>query len=244
MPGLGFVQANVAYYSVAGSGGNLPCAFTSHNIQGNIGIAWVANDDSSTPSGVTDTQGNTWYQMPGFSSNVGCSNIWVCPSLKAGANTVTAAGLTPYTTGSPNFIILEYEPPPCPQGTTGIQCMQPAIQGDTPFSGSSPQLFAGAIFKPSGGTWFSTLIAFIKCGPNSSSSTSRTWSITVPAYAISSGVRLQYAEPTGTATGAVADCVVPYPNVVNSILFGYSPGSPVVNNGETKLIYLLVNTIL
>ena len=239
MPGITYVQSNVAYYGVAGSGGNLPCAFLSANIKGNIGIAWIVTDDSTTTSGITDSNGNTWYQLPGLYTNLGNSEFWVCPSLNHGANTVTAAGLTGYTTGSPDLIVAEYLPPPCPLGSVGIQAFIPDPGGDYYY----PQLYATSQYQVSQGAWYHTLIAGIKCGTSGSSGTSRTWAMIPDPSQIAYGLRIQYNEPTGTSTGALADCTVPYPTTDNSINFTYTPSTPAVNAGETKIVMLLISTL-
>jgi hypothetical protein len=233
-----FYQSKVAYYGVAGSGGNLPAVFTSANGAGNIGLAWIVTDDATTTSGITDSQSNTWKRCPGYYSNTGNSEFWICTSLKAGSNTVTAAGLTSYGTGSPVLTIQEMIPPPCPIGSVGLYSFIPDPGGDN----FAPQQIETSQYSVNQGPWWACLIAAIKCGPNNSSATARTWSVTVPMVAVYTHLT-PYAEPSGTATGCLAMTVIPYPTTGNSIGFSYSPGAPVVNNGETKIIGMLISTV-
>src|ERR1700690_16296 len=129
MSGLTYVQSNVAYYGIAGSGGNLPCTFGAPNTQNSIGIVWISNDDSTPASGVTDSNGNFWYRMPGYYSNFGNSEVWVCPILASGPlNTVTVSGLSLASPGiSPEVVILEYAPAGCFPCNIGIQCFKASL---------------------------------------------------------------------------------------------------------------------
>ena len=78
MPGVSYVQSAVAYYGVAGrSGGSLPCAFGTPNAERGIGIAWITADSGAGPATCTDTQGNVWYEFPGYFTNSGFSTLYV-----------------------------------------------------------------------------------------------------------------------------------------------------------------------
>ena len=249
MPGLTWVQSNVAYYGVSGSGGNLPCAFASNNTQGNIGIAWISQDSSTPSSGVTDTNGNVWYQFPGYYSNFGNSEVWVCPILKPGPNTVTASGLSLAFPGiSPELVLLEYAPVGCAPCNVGIQCFVATHgpNGYFAYGMSSPALTIESRYNASGGAYYQTLVAFIKAQKWATTATARTWSVGLyPTYYVGNvpAVRQTYLDPTTLETGAVADCTVPYPHADNFITFSYSPGSPAVNSEETVLIGLLISTL-
>jgi len=239
MPGITIFQEAVSSYSTGGgSGGNLPCSFTSDNIQGNIGLAFILAD-SGTMTDVDDSNLNLWYQLPGFTTEVGFIAVWTCPILFSGANTITAHGLTESATGGPNLVIIEITPPPCPLGMVGIQCFQPNLQGDY----FDPQLEFSSTYLTTQGAFYHTLIAALKCGTTSSSGTVRTWSMTPNPNFIDFDIIIQYTEPTGTATGTVGFCTVPYPNMGNSVEFNYSPSTPVINPGETWLVGVLFSTV-
>ena len=243
MPGITFVQANVAYYGVAGSGGALPCAYGSPNVAGNIGIAWVTADAGAGPASCTDTKGNTWYGLRGYFTNSGFSTGFVCPNLKAGANTVTVGGLVAGTGGSqaPVLTVLEYAPPG--SGQVGIQ----ALQGGLGVNGVQgwiygPVLTFETLFAASSGPYYSTLIVFLSTTEADVSATARTWSIgSVPAGAGVSAVRIQYEDSGTLETGAVADCTVEnLPE--NFITFAFTPTTPALNGESVALIGLLFNT--
>ena len=256
MPGVTFVQANVAYYAVAGAALALPCAFPSNNTARNIGIAWITADTGSGPSGCTDTNGNVWYGLPGYFSNFGYSTLFVCPSLKPGPNTVTVTGLVAPIGGSqaPVLTILEYAPAGCFPCNIGFQVLQAALACNgvegTFYQGSA--LTMESMYNASGGVWYSTLLAFINTTSSDSSGIARTWSVALyPSYYVGvlPAVRIQY-EDTGTLeTGAVTDCTVGYPHALNFIEFQASPTPtppapyPGPNNQlYTAVIGLLIST--
>jgi hypothetical protein len=234
MPGLTWVQSNVAYYGVSGSGGNLPCAFGSANAERNIGIAWITADSGAGPATCTDTNGNVWYEFPGYFTNSGFSTLYVCPYLKAGPNTVTIGGLVPPSAPgaqSPVLTILEYAVQGCAPCGVGFQALQAALACNgvlgTWYQGSV--LTMESLYSASGGVWYHTLLAFINTTPADGSGIARTWQVNYfPAYYVGPvpSVREHY-EDTGTLeTGAVADSTVPYPYAKNFITFVPTPAPP------------------
>jgi hypothetical protein len=240
MPGILYIQSNSASAGSGSGAVNLPCAYTGPNSQGNLLLAWVVTDDATVPSSLTDTLGNTWSILPPYLSNLGTESWWVCPNCKVGANTVTANGLTYAATGGPNIAILEYQPPPCPVGTVGIQAFQPT---DAP-NAVAPMLGMTSVYGVSQGQFYHTLIVGLFDGIPATDGTARTWSATLDPNAIAGGLRVQFAEPSGaTRTGAVADSTVPYPYATNSLSFTYSPSSPAVGNDDTLPSGLLVTTL-
>lgn len=243
------VQSNVAYYGVAGSGGNLPCDFDEPNTQGNIGIGWVTADKGFGPSGIADENTNTWKSLQGYFTNVGYSTLFVCPSLKPGANVATVSGLVGGTPPSqaPVLTLLEYSPATLLNAAagivlTGIQALQAALNGNGELGFVfGPVLTMQGYFGASGATWYSTLLLFINTTSADATATARTWSVgAVPGYALDSGVRAHY-EDTGTLeTGAVLDCTIGSPDFSNSIKAAYAPGSPGLGNSSTVAIGLLL----
>jgi hypothetical protein len=256
MPGLIPVQANVAYYGVAGAANALACAFTNPNVSKNIGIAWITSDTGAGPSGCTDTLGNIWYALPGYFSNGGYSTLFVCPSLNPGVNTVTVAGLVPPISPrqSPVLTIMEYQPQGCYPCNIGFQVLQAALacNGINLSWYDGPVLTMQSMYSASGGVWYSTLIAFINTTSADASGIARTWSLAgFPGYyaGILPGVRVQYEDTGSLETGAVADCTIPYPYALNYIEFEASPTpapTPIYPSPNasiaTAMIGLLVST--
>jgi hypothetical protein len=238
MPGMTYIQSNVSYFNVGGIVNNLACPYLSNNAQGNIGVAFQNYNNGNVSSTISDTNGNIWYQLPIPLYNFGGIAIWICPSLKSGANIVTCTFLGTGTNRG-EFIVMEYQPPPCPFGQVGIQAFW-----WTPFVNYyDPQLNITSYYSVSQGPFWHTLIACVKCGPNSSSGVTRTWAATPSAFSIDYGLRIQYIEPGTDNSGAVADTTVAYPTKQNSLLFAGAPGTPPINSGETILAGVLLTTI-
>ena len=250
MPGVVPYQANAASAGTGGFPGsvNLSCAYTNPNIAGNIGIAWVTTDDSSAPAGLTDTNGNLWYPYPGFNTNLGTQSLFVCPVLKAGANTVTTSPLTISITGGPNLVVIELTPPPCPPGAVSFHAFNPPAGPDTGVGEGEVLLNYSSSFAVSRGAYYHTLIAFLYDGHSSGETTLRTWTIGAdlidfpPPHDIAGGLIQQFAEPAGYHSGAVGYSTVPYPYVRNSVTFQPSPSTPPVPMFATSITALLITT--
>jgi hypothetical protein len=241
MPGATYYQSTVAYYGVAGSGGNLPVTWTHANIAADIGLACFISTNGTGPSGVpTDGNSNLWYPEPAFSSGV-FIQWFVCPVLKQSSSpvTVTIPGCTADAYGGPILVLLEYSPPLCPIGAVAIHAFQPEGDAGT-FCG--PQLSAYENWNANMGAFYSTLIAVMydQEGPGG---TARTWSLaSTPATAIASGVRQTFIEPSSQSNGCVADCVVPYYASLNDFTFAYAPSSPVIDSGPQLHVVPIVIT--
>ena len=258
MPGVTYVQSVVAY--VAGTGSlTLSCTFGLPNTERNIGIAWITADEGAGPSGCTDTNGNVWYDLPGYFTNFGYSKLYVCPSLKAGSNTVTITGLVPTAipgSQAPVLTILEYKTQGCAPCQVGFQILQAALACNGIFG----TFYWGSVltmesrYNASGGTWYSTLLAFINTTSADTSGIARVWS--VPNFPPGSGFPTYYVGPvpdiretyedTGTLeTGAVADSTIGYPNDKNYITFLPTPAPlPPVYPGSNSQLYTVVIGLL
>lgn len=81
-----FVQQNQTYQTTP----TVTLAYTSNNAAGNFGIAWCFCAVGTLPGSITDTQGNTWCLGNQNQQTDNSLNCYICPNLKAGANTVTA----------------------------------------------------------------------------------------------------------------------------------------------------------
>jgi hypothetical protein len=111
-------------------------AYGSPNVAGNLLIAMIHVDVGfGTPTGVTDTQGNTWFQV-GI-SDVSISTIFYCPSARAGANTVNVA-LSSASNGSVSLAEYSGQLASHPVGTsvTPSGLTQPVTVINTPVPGS------------------------------------------------------------------------------------------------------------
>jgi hypothetical protein len=241
MPGATYVQSNIAQYATAGSGGSLPCAYLDPNASGNIGLAYLTGTEGETAATVTDSNGNTWYELPGTYLPTGYETWWVCPVLKAGANTVTAGtGLTESAAGNPTLVVIEFQPPPCPVGSCGIQTFQPALSGN-PF-GSNPVFGDVSEYSASQGAFYHTLIDALY-DTEGNGATPRTWAITVPAGALASGIVQQWSDPSGNGNGAIAYATVPYPALQNFVTFTPTPGTPAVDSRDLHLAAVLISAV-
>jgi hypothetical protein len=229
MPGVSCFQSNVAYYSVAGSGGDLPCAYIQPNGGGTIGLAWVTTADATTPSSVDDSNDNEWFLLQTYPSSLGTQTWWVCPVLNSGVNTVTAHGLTG-NNGGPNFVLLEYSPP-C--GGVSIMAFGAAALSS---------LVETAIYNASNGMWYYTLIAGLWYASNATESVIRTWDILVQGNALNYGVRQTLTMPGTNFTGLVADCTMPYPYPLNTISFNYTPFTPALGSDWVFPTGILLST--
>lgn len=238
MPGCTFIQSATSNYAGTGSGANMTCAYGSDNQVNNIGLAFVCADDSTPPSAMTDSQGNTWYSLRPYDTNVGWMQWWVCPLLKGGPNTVTItiAGTSGDSNGGPNLVVMEYQPPPCPPGSVGIHAFQPPLNIFWALF-RTPPFEQTTTYDVSSGTWYQTFVLaiFDKTG------TTRTWSVTLESYAIAGGVRQQFTEASGGNSGAIADGTIPYPNLVNNVAFSATPSTPATN---AHLAGVVLTTIL
>lgn len=240
MPGATFVQANSANYGDVGAGGDLPCAYTDPNGLGNIGLLWIVSEESEPPTTVTDTNDNTWYLLPSYTSETGFNVWYVCPSLHSGANTVTVSTCDESAFGGPTLVVLEFEPPPCPLGACGIQAMQPQVTG-SPFS--TVVLENSSQYSASTGQFYHTLIVALWDQTNGFSDTARTWSAVVPGDALGGGICIQFGQPSGNNTGVIAYAIVAYPAVANSVGFEPSPGTPAIDSREVKLSGVLISAV-
>ena len=237
MAGVTPVQDAVAYYGSSGSGGSLPCTYTSPNVSGNIGIAWLTADKGAGPSGISDTQGNSWLPFQGTFTEEGYSTLWVCPTLKPGANTVTVTGLVAGTSPSiaPVLTLLELAPPA--SGWVGIQ----GIKGPLEINLSGPPLTFEALFSSTQTPYTATLLAFIKTTTAGDAVGAKSWSIATPGGSLASGVIVTYTDTGLSITGAAAYCTVGN-SAENEITFSYSPSSPALPSGATFLIGILFNS--
>lgn len=242
MSGVTPVQSAAAYYGSAGSGGNLPCSYGSPNTANNIGVAWLTADTGSGPSGISDTQGNTWFYFQGTFTNGGYTTFWVCPNLKAGANTVTVGGVVAGTAPStaPVLVLLELAPPA--SGLVGIQAIKgPLGINNGGIYGDGPPLTFEALFSSTQSPYYSTLLAFIKTAQGGDGVGAKSWSITTPGGSLASGVIITYTDTGLGITGAVAYCTVEN-SAENQITFSYSPSTPALPGDGTILIGLLFNS--
>ncbi len=236
MPGVTVVQSNFASAGTSGFPGsiNLPCSYTSPNGLGNIGLCVVFADDANIPASLTDTNFNKWYLEPPYTSNIGNISFWVCPSLKAGANTVTANAMTISATGGPTLGVIEILPPPCPLGGVSINAFNPHSNN---YNWVTQGLIVNSEFNANIGVWYHTLFAAIFSAGDVAL---RTFSITPDPNAINASVIFEFDEPVGTNSGAVAFCTVPYPFSDNSIQFLPSPTTPIPVG--FNLVWLLMGT--
>jgi hypothetical protein len=103
--GLTYVQGN----SICNTGSDtLVLPYTSANTAGHLGVAFCFCQNGEAPSAITDTNGNTWCPIIPSGAELGQINCYVCASLKAGANSVSAVFPGVALGGSPNLHILEY----------------------------------------------------------------------------------------------------------------------------------------
>jgi len=242
MSGVTPVQSAAAYYGSAGSGGNLPCSYGSPNTANNIGVAWVTADKGAGPSGLSDTQGNTWFYFQGTFTNGGYTTFWVCPNLKAGANTVTVSGVVGGTAPStaPVLVLLELAPPA--SGLVGIQAIKgPLGINNGGIYGDGPPLTFEALFSSTQSPYYSTLLAFIKTAQGGDGVGAKSWSITTPGGSLASGVIITYTDTGLGITGAVAYCTVEN-SAENQVTFSYSPSTPALPGDGAILIGLLFNS--
>jgi hypothetical protein len=239
MPGVTVVQYAYGTYGALGALDKLPVPFASNNGIGNIGLAWVSsNEAGGIIGGITDSNSNTWEPFPGINLEDEFSQFWICSNLKFGANTVTANGCIPSSTGAPNLVILEIQPPPCPIGSTAIQ----GFEGDHSNDYLAPQLEIETNYSRSQGPFFHSLVVAIYNNTNSASNTARTWSMTAYVEAIAGGIVVQFQEHSGNNTCAIGIATVPYPYSQNSITYEYAPTTPTMQNQENLIIGALFGT--
>jgi hypothetical protein len=129
-------------------------AFVSNNTAGNLLVAMIHEVGSGpAPSSVTDSQGNTWYQLG--ASDINISTIFYCPSCLGGPNVVTVH--FPTSVGVNGSIsVAEYSGqfaahPVCTAVTPNSSSTQPTASIFTPVAGC---LIIG-LFSTNGGavTW-------------------------------------------------------------------------------------------
>ena len=107
---MNFVQSNSVYALTAdvtleyGVGPNASGPGVGPNTAGNLGIAWCFVEAGTTPSSITDSNGNTWCPFPYVQQSGYSMNVFICASLAGGSNTVTAA----FGYDTPSFHIAEY----------------------------------------------------------------------------------------------------------------------------------------
>jgi hypothetical protein len=240
MPGVTIVQFTSGNYGALGSGDNLPVPFTSDNSLGNILLAWITSNDGGGITGtVTDSNSNTWELLPGINLTDEFSEFYVCTNCKGGANTVTANGCIPSSTGAPNLVLVEIQPPPCPIGSTGIQ----AFWGDHQDNFLLPSLNLVTNYSTNQVQWYHTLIVGLYNNTNNDSNTARTWTSTPDPNSIAGITILQFSEFSGNNTGVIAFSTVPYPYSQNSVAYTYSPSTPPLDNDENLVIGILFSTL-
>jgi hypothetical protein len=100
-------MSDFAYLQSASQSGNTALAFPSSNIAGNIIVVAVGNNGVTA---VNDTQGNSYNLVVNTSQGSNVIQIWVALNINAGANSVTATGLTGSGYGS-SIAIIEYTVP-------------------------------------------------------------------------------------------------------------------------------------
>jgi len=231
MPGITIVQSAVGTYGALGSLDALPVAFTSDNSIGNILLAWVSSAEGGGLTGaITDSNGNTWELLPGVNLEDEFTEFYICTNCNAGANTVTAGGCIPSSTGGPNLVIVEIAPPPCPIGSTGIQ----AFCGDYRNQFVTATLSLTARYSANQGPWYHSLIVALYNNTNSESNTARTW--------VGGALIAQFPEFSGKNSGAIGYQTVAYPNSGSTVTFTPTPSTPALNPDENILIGVLFST--
>jgi hypothetical protein len=240
MPGISIVQANYGTYGALGALDKLPVPFTSGNSLNNILLAWVTGEEGSgITGGITDSNLNQYYLLPGINLEDEFAQFYVCPSCRAGANTVTANGCEPSSYGGPNLVIVEILPPPCPIGSTGIQ----EFQGEYGANQVSPSLGMTTRYNRSQGEWWHTLICALFNNTNNDSDTARTWTFNPDISAIAGAMILEFPEFSGKNSGAIGFSTVAYPNDLNTPSFSYSPSTPPIDTDENLVIGVLFSTL-
>src|ERR1700730_8762714 len=104
---IAFVQARSSTFPATGRSVSL--AFTSNNAAGSL-IIVMAGGINSSGAGVTDTNGNTYYQIYLDAVTYGAGNArgaWYAMNVAGGPNTVTV-GWTGTPTYSAGVCIAEY----------------------------------------------------------------------------------------------------------------------------------------
>jgi hypothetical protein len=243
IPVLG--QTTSGNYGTVGSGSSLPVSYPGANLEGNIGLAWIVGKGSGTGiTGLTSSNGNTWLPLPGISQGGGTglySQFWICARLKAGAETVTATGVTGSANGGPTLVLSEWQPPPCPPGSVGIQ----AFQGDGGIFAFDPALVFTSEWNENQGPFYHTLVVGLYNLSNGFSATVRTWTAT-PSTAALNGTPsdlIQGGEPTGDNTFDLSWSLVPYTISQNLVTYTYAPSTPVVQPHENTLIGVLFSSL-
>lgn len=118
-PNIKLVQSSGSFATFS-SVSTFAQAYPFPNTSGNLGVAIVneSTTGASAINSVTDTQGNTWFKA-GL-DDILVSTIFYCPSLKAGANTVSA-NLAGTSTGG--ISVAEY---------SGILAAHPVANANSP----------------------------------------------------------------------------------------------------------------
>lgn len=238
------VQRNNAIAGVASFPGaiNLPCAYPGPNNSGNVLVAFVSAALGTRPSSVTDSNGNTWYEVA-QPVNVGdCLSMWACYPCNPGANTVTANGMSVTVTGGPNIVIGEFSFPPCVPCTVGIQGFN-GPRGNSPFGGH-PFTKWSTMYNVSQGPFFHTIIFGLYDASDGATATQRTWSFsqTLPGSLQDGGLIDQTAEDGGTNTSVCAYSTIGYPYKYNECQLAWTPTIPALANDETSPFGMLITT--
>lgn len=96
-----------AYRQSASQSGNVPLAFPSNNVAGNMIVVATSN---TAVSAVNDTAGNIYSLLSTQTSGPIQLQLWVAQNINSGANNVTATGLNASGSNS-SIAIIEYTVP-------------------------------------------------------------------------------------------------------------------------------------
>lgn len=239
MSGVAIVQSSSTNYATSGALDVITWPFTLPNTAGNIGLVWISSNEAGGIIGViTDTQSNLWEPFPGINSTHQFSEIWICTTLKTGPNTVMVNGCIPSSTGAPNLVIIEIQPPPCPIGSTAIHGFVGTL--DNQQVTAQTNLFTN--YNLNQGPFYHSLFVTLYNNSNSNTNTLRTWTASLDPHAIAGNLILQFTEASGYDSGAILFCVVPYPYSGNNAGFNYTPTSPVLSPAENMVVGVLIST--